>query len=169
MGVTKGKLLTASLLAAGCLWGATAHSEIEVLEDRFDGQVTVRTTVRTFEARPSLFLIGRADKGATTGAILGLGLTSDSWRYLTCHRTDWLLDGKRFKMSPALHKGSVGQGYVIEHLIFMVSRDQLLQLSKGNSIEYKICNDEYSLNDTERADLREFIKRSDEYRRKTTP
>jgi len=134
------------------------HAEIEVIHDRFTGDITLRTkSLSSPRGKPNIFLIGSYEKGVLKIAIF-LNSIADTWRYLMCHRTHWLVDDKPFKLSKAIHDGSTGSGYVLEHVIIRgVTVKQIEQLARAKKIEFKICTDEYVATSQEVEDFRVFL------------
>jgi len=83
---------------------------------------------------------------------------STRWQYLNCNTTHWLVDDKPFELPQPIHQGEVGSGYVIEFLLIQpVSLSAIQQMAAGKKVEFKVCNDEVTLNKGEMEDLRKFV------------
>lgn len=142
-----------------------SRGEIEVKVDRFDGSTTVQTKVptkpKTLVKRPRFDLIGRytgeAQRTKPGIAIMLISL-SEEWQYLSCNTTYWLVDDKPLGLPQPTHKGSIRSGFVVEYLIIApVPLSALQQMAAAKKVEFKVCNDEFTLNKEEMADLRKFV------------
>ncbi len=92
--------------------------------------------------------------------MINLQSSADSWRYLQCHHTGWLVDDKPFQLPQPIHDGSVGSGYVLEFLIIApVTLKQIEQLARAKKVEFKVCNDEYTATTNEMDDFRVFLSK----------
>ena len=95
-----------------------ASAEIEVLTDRFDGTIRVRTKLQVPTSIPLIALVGAySGKEGTLSITMLLERMAESWRYLDCHETKWLVDDEPFQLPQPTHRGNVGSGYVTEYLI----------------------------------------------------
>jgi len=141
-----------------------SFAEIEIEYDRFKNKTVVRTDPKKTAGtviQPALVLIGTYD-GQTPSrpgeCLLGFALRSASWAYLRCHSLYCLADGKPVELPPFKHEGSVGRGYVLEHIYIMVPFSFVEQLSKCEKLEFKLCNTEFSLSKYEMEDLKTFVE-----------
>lgn len=66
-----------------------------------------------------------------------------AWRYLSCHTTNFLVDGQPLKTMDARHSGSVRDDGVLEFLLIPLELEQLKILGEAKTVEYRICQDEY--------------------------
>ena len=151
------KLAIALLAIAAC---SSATGAIESQEDRFTGSYSIHT--KPYPA-PSpafgfawLYVEDKGGKVDTLGILMFT--TSESWRYLECHGTAFLADGKPLDLGSEIRgPGKVGSGYVTEILIINTALAKLKMAAQARKIEYKVCNDEYVMSDSDLADLKEFV------------
>jgi len=102
--------------------------------------------------------VARADKsGSFKGSTPVILLTryGRSWKYLKCHDTFWLADGKRVATLDTRHDGSVYSGGVNETIISQFSYEQFQTLAAAQNVEYKVCNDEFMLYPAEMEGLKQ--------------
>lgn len=159
-----------------CLIGAIAfllpalraHAEIETKYDRFKDLTAVylRTTFSTSSSRTANFAListytgQAASRGGEVapGALLTMFISSDEWRYLKCRGLSALIDGKPLELPPLDHDGKVGRGYVTENLKAMISLETVATIANAKkSLEFKLCNDEFTLPLSVAADARRFL------------
>jgi len=140
-----------------------SFAEIEI--NRFKNKTVVRTkpgTARGTEKQPALVLFGIYDGQTPTrpGEVYSIEfvLESPSWAYLHCHSVDCLADGSPVQLPPSEHRGTVGKGYVIEHISIMVPFSIVERLSKSEKVEFKLCATEFTLGKSEMEDLRTFVE-----------
>ena len=90
-----------------------------------------------------------------------LGGGFEKWAYLECFHIKWLIDGRPLSLPEATHDGSVSSsGGVVETLtISSVSMKQIELMARAKKIEFKVCNDEYSVSTEELEDLRTFFSK----------
>lgn len=167
------RYLTLSVATIVGLWfllPVPLRAEIEVLHDRFSGDVTVRTKPTVASAKPSFLLVGAYEADGQPSVAINLFIKAQSWVYLQCHRTYWLVDGKPFQLPQPTHDGRVHSGYVIEFLVISpVTINQIEQLAQAKKVEFKVCNDEYTANTTEMNDFRVFLSKLREFAPKKSP
>lgn len=140
----------------------SSQAEIKVKVDSFTGKTTVNTKPTPFTERPSFNLLGRyRDETDKPNAVLSILLYSSSptWQYLHCYSTFWLADNKPINLPQPTHKGFVGTGFVMEHLaITPVPLSALQQMATAQKVEFKVCNDEFTLTTEEMKDLKRFVE-----------
>jgi hypothetical protein len=133
---------------------ALAEAAVEVKYDRFRDATGVILKVDVFDRRTrksTLMLISsfkgeKRSEAPPDHMVFSLISTSDDWRYLSCRIAAMLVDGKPVSFPPLEHDGTVGRGYVMEHL----KGETDLAFAKAiasakTSIEMKVCNDEFNL------------------------
>lgn len=80
---------------------------------------------------------------------------------IKCDVTQWLVDGKKFVLKPAVSGVTPGiYDSFLQVIIYNPSNSQMKKLSASNSIDVKICNDEYTFSKYELDALKEVIKRA---------
>lgn len=75
-----------------------------------------------------------------------------------CDKTYWLLDGKKFKLSPYNSGLTAGRDFYLQLNIYRPTNAQLKQLAAANQIDIKICNNEYSFTKNEINGLKDLVK-----------
>jgi hypothetical protein len=139
--------------------------------DRFEDRTTLRLELGdiikggNYKVDLTLF---RFDKGRlrTKGRVELKFLcdSSDGWRYLRHHPLDLLVDGKRWSFQPT-HDGTVGQGYVLEHIWAHLTEAQLADLAAAKSVEGRLGINEFALSRDQLAAIREFAALLDDPKR----
>jgi len=152
------------LMSVVIFYPYNSFAEIEIKYDRFKNKTVVRTDPKKTAGtviQPALVLIGTYD-GQTPSrpgeCLLGFALRSPSWKYLRCHSINCLADEKPVELPHSKHDGSVGRGYVIEHVSISIPFNIVEQLSKCEKVEFKLCNTEFSLSRYEMEDLKTFVE-----------
>jgi hypothetical protein len=146
-------------------------NHFEETYDRFKDTTTLRLGLgviikgEDYKVDMNLF---RFDKGRErTKGQVGLNIlcdSSDGWRYLSHHPLNLLVDGKRWSLQPTLN-GTVGRGYVLEHMWVRLSAAQLADLAAAKSVEGKLGIDEFALDRGQLAAIREFAALLDDPKR----
>ena len=141
---------------------AAPGAEVKVEYDRFKGQSTVALSpdIAALDAQPQLTLFTffkgtqptRPDFVAMT-----FWSTHKDWEYLKCHSVSTLVDGAPFKLPDSKHDGTVGSGYVVERVKVTIPFDDLERMARGKSVEFRICNTEFALDDNMRGKVRQFV------------
>lgn len=85
--------------------------------------------------------------------------SSSDWQYLRCHNVDLLLDGKPLQVGDAKHDGTVGNGYVIEHISLQMAVSSLLAIAASKQVDGRICRTEFRLDTPELTALTDFASR----------
>ena len=101
---------------------------------------------------------GKKPKSRPESATISFVSQSADWGYLKCHHVAMLADGKRISMERTKHDGTVGNGYVIEHIYSTLNWAEVLKLSSAKTVEAKICNTEITLSPQNMVDLKEFAR-----------
>lgn len=168
-------------IAAAGLATTAAHADPEVKYDRFKKQTTVTSD--------KLYAVGSQTYGAQMPQhfINAIAVLQDSrehdsmafaitnfhaggWAYLQCSDVSWLVDDQPFdfgKMQP--RRDTMHGDAVAEEFMGIISHKQLAQLAAAKKIEWKICNDEFKLNDEGVAHIRKFLSVLDEQLLKVGP
>lgn len=146
------------LLLVPCLFLVTSsYAEIVVTRDRFNGTTSISTKIIPGN-QLVIAAITTEDKRQKPLLFFLLHYTNSSWVYLQCHHTYWLADGVPVPLPESTHKGSVGNGHVIEQIqISPIDMQHLKQLARARQVEYKICNDEYKVTAAEMEDIRAVL------------
>lgn len=148
---------TLGLIAASlCIFSSAAIAQIKDSVDRFTGERSLTYSseerIRT-GGRPHIILTEAPSKGGFT-ALLFFS-SSRGWRYLNCHRVNWLVDGVPLETGSTEHDGRVGNGgSVIEHVDQFLSKEQVAALGVAQKAELRVCSDEYSLTEKEKSGFR---------------
>lgn len=113
--------------------------------DRFDGLTRGRAESGPVSGKtPSLTMSALWLSGSPDIALLTFSGSWDEWRYLDCHATYLLVDGKLLRLvQEADHRGDVNSGGVVEFVHVAVSWKDLKRMGVASQVEYKICNDEF--------------------------
>jgi hypothetical protein len=155
-------LAVASLLAAN-----TAVAQVKDEYDRFEGsrKLTYESQADIALGKPQASIHAVVKDGVET-IFLRFIVTSASdrrtgsaWKYLRCNDIDWLVDGKPVPLGRVDHSGQVVRGGVIEVLLQAVTREQLLEIGSGDFVEYRICQDEYRLNQFDLTAMRSIYRK----------
>jgi hypothetical protein len=80
----------------------------------------------------------------------------DGWRYLEYHPIIFLVDGERMKFEPD-HKGSIGDGYVLEHLWVQPSKDQFIKMVHAKKVQIRVGLDQFDLSDSHLRALKDYF------------
>jgi hypothetical protein len=127
--------------------------KVDVKEDRFTGKTVV--DLKSVPV-PNGVTIGGFFVNSEPKLTLSLTSGSESWRYLKCHTTDFLVDGAPFNPGTLDYSGTVGTGFVMEFFYYSLSYPSLVKLANAQTVEVKICNDEYRFGQQDINALREF-------------
>lgn len=144
----------------------SASAEITDNTDRFSGARTIRYSSDSEIAlrAPMINIVGLDLRGDRSGAILvSIGNSSrgpnGGWQYLKCRETHWLADGHPFAPEKSTYDGDVLRGGVLEKFTYHLTVDQLSELAAAQTIEFKICNDEFAFTPADIEGLREVRSR----------
>lgn len=89
-------------------------------------------------------------------------ITTQSKSPIKCDITQWLVDGKKFVLKPSSSGVTPGlYGSFVQVIIYNPSNAQMKKLSMANSVDVKICNDEYTFSHYELDALKEVVKRAE--------
>lgn len=134
----------------------SGYAAVTTKVDRFTGS----TTFEAFHVKPYSPLrpqiIVTLGKDKSIEAVIDLAGSYHDWKYLSCHDTHWLLDGKPFAGGAVHHDGSVGNGYVVEHITQPLTAPELQMFAASKKIEFEVCNDAGEFTAEEMQDLREI-------------
>jgi hypothetical protein len=137
------------------------HGDIEVSEDRFAGVTNYRSKggeIGLGKPMTIQTVVNSSIKTFTAQLILTGGYRG-GWKYLDCHSTTWLIDGKPQTWPAADHIGKAGSGLVVEGISQTIpTRDALAALGSAGRVEYKICNDEGEMTSSELSDLKRIVR-----------
>lgn len=81
--------------------------------------------------------------------------SDDGWVYLEYHPFNLLVDGERMKFEIE-HDGTVGKGYVLEHMWADLTASQFKALSSAKTVEGKLGSHEFALKPNQIAAIKEF-------------
>lgn len=140
---------------------ANSLAEIVVERNRFNGQTRAATKFVSHKRGVPFLALGFTsleEKPAEPGFHYIVHYVDKSWTYLSCHSTYWLADGVPVLLPQPEHRGTVGNGFVLEQLL-ITSTDisHFQQLAQAKTVEYKICNDEYKATASEMKDFRTLL------------
>jgi hypothetical protein len=85
--------------------------------------------------------------------------SNDDWEYLTCNRTNFLIDTLRVDLGKSDHRGSVHSGSVLEQLFYFQPFSFLEKLAKSEVVRFKICNTVFSITAGDLEYIRLFYNR----------
>lgn len=129
--------------------------------DEFSGYTTTALNIVTipgFEFR-AFWL----NKGKHATRPISVSLTfqhkSESWEFLECHFTNFLIDGRPLATPDATHNGSVGTGYVLEFIHISMPTTTFLRFVNAKEAKVKICNDVIEFDEDNMVSLRDFASR----------
>lgn len=142
------------------------YAEIELKYDRFKDWTVVTTFPASGVMRAEYAIVpewiglfkGQNPTKVPDFVMLQFWKINKSWQYLSCHSVSLLADGVAFPSPTSKHSGNVGRGHVTEIIKVQFSHADVTKLSEAKSIEYRICNTESRLSESDMQDLREFIK-----------
>lgn len=138
-----------------------ALAEITEKYDRFKNQTVLKYEQNKPSAGLPFYLLSGfegTNKASKRENVLTFHVSGSGWRYLRCNQTALLVDGKPFSVGKVEHDGRVGTGYVLEFLSIAIPTAALRQLGNAKTVEYKICNDEYRLDDADLAAFKEITE-----------
>jgi len=85
-----------------------------------------------------------------------LSSINEDWKYLNCHSTYCLVDGKPLELPKTEHYGDVmGGGKVIEIIYVSVPYSTFVKMCEARKIEFKICNTEFIISEFEKTCLKQ--------------
>jgi len=113
----------------------------------------IRPQLKAFAAYPGQKLLA-----SPKSARIGFFAHSDGWQYLRCHEVDILADGKRIVIKETTHDGTVGKGYVLEHIDSTIIWPEIVKINSAKVVEAKICNTKITFSAQNMTDLKEFVR-----------
>lgn len=107
------------------------------------------------------FLVVADKQGSfrTSKPAIVLTTSSREWKYLKCHNTYWLADGKRVEPISVRHDGTTYSGGVVEQITSDFSVAAFQQLAAAQTVEYRVCNKESYLYASEMEGLKQVAQR----------
>lgn len=147
------------------LRGSQHDCKIEVRYDRIKGEATetvdlgklaggLKLQIFNFyngEKRPALTPADTVD--------LHFGNRAETWEFLKYRELTLLVEGKRFEYQEPKHDGSVGRGYVLEHMWCEIKVSDLIRFANATTIEGKLGIREFRLTANQIAGLKDFTAR----------
>lgn len=126
---------------------AVQASAIESSYDRFTGTTTLSTSIRhavSVGSPVSVFFQAVVSKDSSISILrLAIIRSSQDLKYASCQQVHFLVNGEPLELESE-YAPRVDQG-VFEVFIVTLTPDTLLKLSNAQKVEYKICNDEFSM------------------------
>lgn len=128
---------------------------IEVTTDRFTGETTASISASNAiqglnpKGSPGSILSAQKikNKDGNISNKLQIAFVSTRWFYLNCNGVYWLVDSKPFEMPKPIKLNDAMRGGVSEYFGYTITEEQFKALAAAESIEFKVCNDEYRIND----------------------
>lgn len=136
--------------------------------DRFTGvrEITYKSSSKIQLGVPYVFASAKIKDEVTVfnvtflvGSFRGRNDVS-GWKYLRCHRVNWLVDGVPLEVGETKHDGQVTRGGVNEIIQQPLTLEQMKKLGSASSVEYRICNDEFRLSADEIAGIASVASRA---------
>jgi hypothetical protein len=156
------------LLTTACLATTAFAKPPDVKFDRFKGITKIdmplsyaekSATVGVPQHALSIFGMFYAESKNDGVGLAVVNYTSD-WHYLQCHEIDFLLDGKPFApvAKPISNSNVLQAGLLAEHFFIPLTRQELETLTSAKKVEWKICNDEYVLQEKYVPNLADYLR-----------
>lgn len=162
------KTMLLALLVSISAVASDLRDEVVVETDRFTGRtkISYQPTPKSDPSGLDLILLSvvEPEKPLDAQAVsITLATSSDGWKYLDCHRLDWLADGKPVMVGDAEHEGSVlDGGGVLEMIGVYTDAKRFGQLARAQSVEYRLCNDEVQMSPAHSSAIRDFYAKLQE-------
>lgn len=144
---------------------AVADSTVVVDTDRFAGTVSYCTGPYAEAGDLSLIWywlrFAAADSNPSVAPPVQLAMSYDGpdWRYLDDHHFALLIDGSyRADLGDVSHRGSVGDGYVIEFMHTAVDRGLLDRIANAKKVEFRLGTTQGALSASDLASVRAIAK-----------
>lgn len=142
------------------------RAELTVEFDRFKNNtvMSIKPDVRKIRSSPqiSVFTTYPGQKPIVPPIFaVTFWKVNSSWQYLKCHTANMLIDGLPAKLPDSRHDGDVGNGYVTERISLMLPFDTMRQIASSKVTEIRLCNDEFSLTETDLTGIRDMVKHFD--------
>jgi hypothetical protein len=127
--------------------GTVQAQSIEDTTDRFTGLHSLVYTEKSHGPfRPLVSIKAGVGPNGLAAYMAQFAVVADGWRYLQCHDVHFLVDGERMETAPEERQGQVMQArYVttLEILTVPLTAEQLQRLGAAQTVEFRICHDEY--------------------------
>ncbi|MCW9733740.1 hypothetical protein L5B97_09760 [Avibacterium sp. 20-15] len=100
-------------------------------------------------------------KGQKVNAnLISLIRTGKDWKYLKCHTTNWLVNGKPIQplkntISTDVKRNPV---QVVESIDVVFTNKDMKKFGTASSVEYRVCNDEFKFTSEELKGLKRVIE-----------
>lgn len=118
---------------------------VATIRDEFTGSVSHRLTAGNMSRGMGSWSVTTISGDLFGFAFLTSTPAETGWRYLTCHRTNMLVDGRPFLLPEADHDGTIGRSSVTETVSFFLSREQVMELLPAMEIKIRVCTDVFTL------------------------
>lgn len=144
-------VLVIAMLAACAGQVGTVTTE----HDRFSGSTTAKLEGMTVTAGGEFLALSfAAQDGVLSVSLLRMG---SGWRYLKCHRLDWLIDGEPARIPHTRHDGSVMPTGDVQELVYgAFPQDAAKRMAEALTVEGRLCRDEFKLTTAQVEQVLEF-------------
>jgi hypothetical protein len=145
----------------------TAQSELRIKYEKIEDSTSVSTKPKTVDGEPGIQVFaffnhpGEKLKEPVTKAGLVFEAYSRNWRYLREYDRELfvLADNIRFTLSSPRRESKLGYGYrsnVWERLTFVITAEQLDQITNAKKVEMRLGPNAFSLTNDALKALRQF-------------
>ena len=104
----------------------------------------------------SFFYYKGKNLSTPTEILFGFHSFSEEWQYLRNSRLILMADEKRINLGELKRDGTVGEGYVIEHLSTMMPIEQFLGIINSKSVKGQLFTTEFKFTDDQLEAMREY-------------
>jgi hypothetical protein len=134
---------------------------LESTYDKFKDHTVVKIELKISDKPDELILYSFFHYNGTIPSIplgisFGFHSISEDWQYLHNSDLSLIVDNKRISIGELERDGTVGEGYVIEHLNTVIPIKQFLEIINAKSVEGKLFVKEFKLTDAQLEALREY-------------
>lgn len=151
--------LLAGLISTSMAFGAYGGGFTD-RTDRFTGNRSVRWNSVPFEAEKiGLSSYAFYPKGAETPYEYGLSLLTwaDKWQFLSCHHTNWLVDGQPDPSLVFKYTHEMAGSATTESFDMTAPRSTLERLASAKLVEFSICGKEGSVSHDDIAGIQKVL------------